>query len=503
MPTRRLSLQTLACAVLLAMAVTAARAQIDPALRQSVDAALRSNPDITARFNAFRAATDATDVARAGFLPRLDANAVGAREQSRVSSRDPSSATLNHTGVGLTLSQLLWDGLGTRRELERTGHERLARYFELIDSSEQVALEAAQAHYDVLRFARLVELAEDNYVQHRYAVIQIESRVRAGVGRGVDLEQANARLALAESNLTTETANLHDVIARYQRIVGVAPTVRTGLPAPLTAGVPAAQPEALATAVRRNAGISASIESLRAARAAIQAENASFQPRVEARLRATGGRNLDAFRDQTRNSTAELVLNWNLFNGGADQARVRQRVNLANQAADLRDLACRNTRQTISIAYNDGRRLTEQLAYLDRNTVAISRARDAYRQQFDIGQRSLLDLLNAENELYTARRSYANAQHDQGIAYARAHAAMNQLLSQLGVAQAATLADAESWSQEKDAPERCPIDVPLLNVSDRSQLDARAQRMAASVSSLPGRMPAPLTPPAGPVVPTR
>ena len=70
---------------------------------------------------------------------------------------------------------------------------------------------------------RLVQLAEDSYVQHKYATLQIQSRFKAGVGRGVDLEQANARLALAESNLSTEIANLHDVTARYQRIVGDAP----------------------------------------------------------------------------------------------------------------------------------------------------------------------------------------------------------------------------------------------------------------------------------------
>jgi adhesin transport system outer membrane protein len=57
--------------------------------------------------------------------------------------------------------------------------------------------------------------------------------------------------------------------------------------------------------------------------------------------------------------------------------------------------------------------------------LAIEKARDAYRQQFDIGQRSLLDLLNAENELYTAKRSYANAETDLQLAYARTQAALS------------------------------------------------------------------------------
>ena len=125
--------------------------------------------------------------------------------------------------MGLNLTQLLWDDLGTRNDIERLRHDRLARYFDFVDASEQAALEAARAHCDVLRFRRLVQLAEDNYVQHRYAFLQIQSRFKAGMGRGVDLEQAGARQALAESNLSTEVANLHDVTTRYLRVVGSAP----------------------------------------------------------------------------------------------------------------------------------------------------------------------------------------------------------------------------------------------------------------------------------------
>ena len=180
-------------------------------------------------------------------------------------------------------------------------------------------------------------------------------------------------------------------------------------------------------------------------------------------------------------SAAEIVLNWNLFNGGSDQARVRQQVNLSNQAADQRDRVCRETRQTAAIAFNDTRKLSEQLVYLERNTLAIEKARDAYRQQFDIGQRSLLDLLTAENEVYTARRAYANAEHDLALAYARSHAALTQLGTQLGVARTDRAADeAAGWTAGDDAPARCPAAVTEIRGTDRKELDARADRMSAN-----------------------
>jgi outer membrane protein, adhesin transport system len=484
-------------AAALLLAAGAAFAQSADPLRAAVEKAINTNPEVTARFNAYRAATDAVDVARAGYLPRVDATASVGRDNDRITDRIPETQSLTRQSAGVSLTQLLWDGLGTRNDVTRSGHERLARYFELLDVTEATSLEAARAHFDVQRYRRLVLLAEDNYVQHRYAFLQIQSRYKAGVGRGVDLEQAGARVALAESNLSTEAANLHDVTARYQRIVGMAPPKELPTITMLRAGLPASQAEAMNASVRQSAAVSASIESLRAARALADGRRSAYQPRIEARVRGSVGKNLDGVQEQSRNTAAEIVLNWNLYNGGADQARVRQQTNILSQAADLRDKTCRDTRQTTAIAYNDTKKLVDQLTYLERNTLAIEKARDAYRQQFDIGQRSLLDLLNAENELYTARRAYANAEYDLGFAYARTHASMYQLGVQLGVARTDNTAnEASGWEQGDDAPMRCPVIVAEVIATDHRELDARAQRLAATA-------PQPAAPASQPAAPAR
>jgi outer membrane protein, adhesin transport system len=499
------ALGALGLAITVAFAANPASAQPADPLRQSVETAVNTNPELTARFNAYRASLDAVDVARGGYLPRVDLQASYGRDYDRFNNRLPQeSQSLTRSQVGLSLTQLLWDGLGTRNDVARFGHDRLVRYFELVDATEQTALEAARAHYDVQRFRRLVQLAEDNYVQHRYAYLQIQSRYKAGVGRGVDLEQAGARLALAESNLTTEVANLHDVSQRYQRLIGSAAPKDLPSAAMLKTGLPASPAEAMTLAVRQSAALSASIESLRAARSVVDGRKSAYQPRVEARVRGAVGRNTDSLQDQSRNATAEIVLNWNLYNGGADQARVRQQTNLLNQATDLRDKTCRDVRQTAAIAYNDTRKLVDQLVYLDRNTLAIEKARDAYRQQFDIGQRSLLDLLNAENEVYTARRAYANAEYDLGFAYARTHAALDQLGATLGISRVDNTAnDASGWEQGDDAPTRCPLIVTEVTAVDHRELDQRAQGLASTAPPLPVRPPAAASQPAPGTVPPR
>jgi adhesin transport system outer membrane protein len=469
---------------LIALACQVALAQSADPLKDTVQRAISTNPEVTAKLNAFRASVDEVDVARGAYYPRVDLSAEANRTRERIGSTNQS---MSSSGVALSATQLLWDGFATMNQVDRLGHARLVRYFEFIDTSEQVAQESVRAYADVQRARRLVRLAEDNYVQHRHVVEQSQSRVRAGVGRGVDLEQASARLALAESNLSTESSNLHDVTERYRRIVGALPPVDMPAAAGLEKGMPTSATALLEQTAKRSATVAAAVENLRAAQSqSREREGNLYQPRVEARVRAAAGSNLDGVPDQKRDTTAGLSLNWNLFNGGSDKARVRQAANLLNQAADTRDKACRDARQTAAIAYHDVQKLTEQLNYLDRHVLSSEKVRDAYRQQFDIGQRTLLDLLNSENELYGARRAYTNAELDLVIAKARTHAATSSLVAALGLTRAGTsddeISEGRYWQAGEDASTRCPLSATDLALTSKSDLDARARQQGAMLT---------------------
>jgi outer membrane protein, adhesin transport system len=110
---------------------------------------------------------------------------------------------------------MLFDGFATREDVRALGFTKLNQYYELQRASEEVALEAAQAYLDTVRYQQLVKFAEENYVFHREVFGKIDERTSGGVSQGVDLDQASARVALAESNLLTEMTNLHDVQARF------------------------------------------------------------------------------------------------------------------------------------------------------------------------------------------------------------------------------------------------------------------------------------------------
>jgi adhesin transport system outer membrane protein len=441
-------------------------------LKEATQQAILTNPEVLNRWHAFEAAGAERDVAFGGYLPNVNLSAAAGRNQN---DNRFANNNLNRRSAALSLNQMLYDGFLTRSEVSRLDHSRLVRLFELYDASENTALEVVRAYTDILRYRKLTSLAEDNYVRHKTVFEQIQNKVKAGAGRRVDLEQISGRLALAEANLLTETSNLHDVSARYLRLVGVAPSKDLENPAPLIKDIPGNINTALDAANKHHPSLLAAIENVRAVDKSVSARRATYQPRVDLRLRTERGNNIENITGGTTNNTAEVVLSWNLFNGGSDKARVRQSSDLLNLARDQRDKACRDIRQTLSIAYNDTRKLTEQLTFLDQHQLSIEKARDAYRQQFDIGQRSLLDVLDTENEVFQAKRAFANAEYDLLQAYARTHAGMGTLYSALGISRQTPEALPKLGEEDHaDIAVNCPTEAPQLYLVDKATLDARA-----------------------------
>lgn len=452
--------------------------------------AVLKNPEVLARWHALKAATEEIGVARGAFFPRLDLSSASGREKllSPPASYEPAiGSSFSRSATSLTLSQMLYDGFATRDEVRRLDHAQLTRYYELLDSTEVAALETVRSYYDLLRVRKLYALTEDNFVYHRTVFEQIQNKVKAGVGRRVDLEQAAGRLALSESNLVTDNANIHDVSARFQRLVGELPPKEMPKPASLAKLIPANAAEAhLSTGIDFHPAILASVENVRSTQFDLDQRRAKYQPRIDFRLSQTDGRNSGGIIGRNSDTVAEFVLNWNLFNGGSDRARTSQFAERLNNARDLRDKTCRDIRQNLAIAYNDVWKLTEQIRFLEQHQLSIEKARGAYQKQFDIGQRSLLDLLDTENELYQAKRAYTNAEHDLAIAYARTLAGMGKLVKSLELSrlQAADLPD--MLGTMADAPETCPPEAPAAMNIPKAELIARAIEAAKPPAAPPG-----------------
>lgn len=444
-------------------------------LRAAVTESVLNSPQVNASWYNFESTRAAQSAARAGYLPSVDINAEIGREERDTPLIETGKYTRDATRFSVT--QMLFDGFATRAEVARLGYAKLSQYYDLQRASEETALEAANAYIDTMRYQYLVKLAEDNYVEHRKIYDRIVERTGGGVSQGVDREQAEGRVALAESNLLTEMTNLHDVRARFQRVVGQLPAEVLAEPVVSSSLIPQLRQDALNLAYGKSPEIDAAVENLRSSQEALNARNAPMMPRLDLRYRNERENDTDGLDGRFDEEAIELVLTYNLFRGGADSARKREAYHRYNAAMEDRKQACRNVRQNVMIAFNDIEALKEQVVYLNRNQLSQDKTRKAYKDQFDLGQRTLLDMLDSQNEYFDTQRSYKNAQSDLLSAQVTTLANMGLLLSamEVGGLNRDEIEDLEldlDRGDDKNGQPLCPAEAPSRIKVDKDALFA-------------------------------
>ena len=404
-------------------------------LPQAMQQALDVHPEIQAGVNARIAADYQLRAAKGGYLPRVDLNAGYGREGTDSSStraRGGHWDTLNRGESSLRLQQMVFDGFATSSEVGRQQATVNSRAFSLLGTSERTALTVAQVYLDVLTRREFVRLAEDNLRNHERIYDQIKLRTQRGVGSGADLDQAEARLAQARNNVITEQTNLADAQVNYLSAVGQMPD-ELERPAPFMAMLPADLNEARRQMLDNSPILRSAESDIAAAEKQYEAAKSSFYPRFDAELGRNADNNIDGDASHNTGWEAMLRMRFNLFAGGSNKAELESKSYQSNQALDIRNNALRQLNEELGLAWNAMNNANAQVPIAQQYVDHSSKVRGAYQKQFSLGERTLLDLLDSENELFTASRRLEEIKNVQLFTQYRIKATMGELLKSQGV----------------------------------------------------------------------
>ena len=382
-----------------------------------------------------QAANELVTQARAAWYPSVDASAgVGRENSDNITTRAlGGDVTLNRRETEVALTQLLFDGGASTGQVRRFSARAESSHSELRSAAEALAIRVAQAYLDLLRLRGQAALAGENVQAHERTVKQVEMLAEGGVGRRSDVQQAAGRLALANASLTQIRGQLALAGTDFRYLVGQ-DIGELREPVSLQQPLPPTLDQAIGEAVQSNPAIQAAEQELAAARADRESSRARLSPRLNLEVGMTHNNDIDGARGVNADRFAMLRLRYNLFRGGADEARIREAEARVDEAlarvGKARNDVEREVRQGWAALQANRMRLP-QLAAHARTSVEVV---DAYRAQFKLGQRSLLDVLNAENEQFSARASLVSGAYAVAGDELRVLAGMGRLLESLGIA---------------------------------------------------------------------
>jgi adhesin transport system outer membrane protein len=253
-----------------------------------------------------------------------------------------------------------------------------------------------------------------------------------GVGRVADTDQAVGRVALAKANLEALMGNLRDAEIAYVRVVGEMPT-DLAQPTPPADQIPADLPSLVDQARLTHPTLASAVADVDATLAQHEQARANDYPRFDLELGASHNDNIDGVSGVDKDLIAMVRMNYNIYRGGADLARKRSTAFKIQQAKDIRNRAEDQVIEEAGLSWNDYLTAQTRLDLLRQHATSANAARRAYLKQFNIGQRTLLDLLDTENERFVAESDYIDGKYRVMYANYRIVASEGRLLNTLGV----------------------------------------------------------------------
>jgi outer membrane protein, adhesin transport system len=341
-----------------------------------------------------------------------------------------SGAWRNGSQESVVVRQVLFDGFASINDIWRQTARVNAAAFRVKERTELIALDAAEAYVDVVRYLRLVSLAEQNIAIHEKIFSNVNSRFSGGRAGEGDLEQARERVENARATLAEFRRSLDDARAKYRRVVGLE-AYNLRFPGPL-ARMPSTRDEALAVAVRFNPTILAAQADVDAAKHAFKVTDGAFVPTFSLEGRATHSDNTYPYLGVTHDDySGKVVMSWDIFRGGQDVWRRSEMAERFTETTMRHARLQRDALESIDKAWAARTITATRVAALIRQLQADRKAIAAYEKEYELGQRSLIDLLNAQNQYFNAAVSLTSSRGVIVFADYQLLAAMGTLLEYL------------------------------------------------------------------------
>jgi outer membrane protein len=383
-------------------------------LIEALKAAYQSNPSLQAQRARLRATDEGVAQALSGWRPEVKLSGSGTKTKVRtnaglgVSTRTPYSGTLS-------ISQSIYEGGQTVAATSQAESEVEAARARLVSVEQDVLFDAVTAYMNVVRDESILELNINNEQVLSRQLEAAQDRFSVGEVTRTDVAQAESRLAGALADRRLGEGDLEVSRATYRQIIGTMPGTLTR---PELSKVPVADGEQAASlANEKNPDVLAAIHDAAAAQTNVRAVTGKLLPSVVVSANASRSRN-QAVEDRTNTTvsvTAELTIP--LYQTGSVSARVREAKQFAGRARRLIDDARRSAILDATSAWETLIAAEARIVALDSQVRAALIALDGVSQEATVGSRTVLDVLDAEQELLNAQVGLVSAQRDEVVAH--------------------------------------------------------------------------------------
>ncbi|WP_198304794.1 TolC family outer membrane protein [Arcobacter vandammei] len=412
-------------------------------LQESILEAMDTNPVVQERLKNFHETQQDLEIAKSEWLPSLDyrgtfgiSNAGHFKDSGN--SRWDHSVTqsgnyANYTN-SLKLTQNIFNGFSTTHKMNYQEARIMAAAHHYVENANDIAFQMVGSYIDVIKSYKLLQIAKENVAINKKIYEDVQALYNQGLTTKSEMTKINASLSLANSNLTVQQNNSMDKEARFKRLFGRNIDVSTLELPKMDLAMPESIERAAQIAITNNPSLIVSSFNIKGAQELYKEKKSKFYPVIDLEFEQVYN---DFNKDNSFDGSADdrqrayVVMNWNLFKGGAHIADIQKSKSTINKEVELlRDLK-RQTIEGLELSWNAYEMIGKQLKDLHTYYENSQETLESYQSEYEMGRRTLLDLLSAQNDLVSSKSQIVNAQMDKLYAQYRILDAMGMMVSSI------------------------------------------------------------------------
>jgi outer membrane protein len=409
-------------------------------LEIALSQAYQNNPSLNAQRASVRAVDEGVPIALSGYRPRVTANASAGElyqeTKTKASTPGAPSPFLNLNGTvfpvtyGITATQTLFNGFQTGNRTRQAESQVFAARENLRSTEQTVLLNAVTAYMNLLRDTAILDLQKRNVEVLQEQLRQTRDRFNVGEVTRTDVAQSESRLAAGRSAVLTAEANYKTSVAVYRQVIGVEPRHLTAA-SPVDRFSPRSQVESIAAGTSQHPNVTTAQYNVDAAVSQVKIQEAALLPTLSVQGSVQQANASSIQSESSFNASVIGQLTVPIYQGGAEYAAIRQaKETLGQRRIDL-DTARDQVRQTVVQSWGQLDAAKANIEATQAQVQAAEIALNGVREEARVGQRTTLDVLNAQQELVNARVALVSAQRDRVVASYTLLSAVGRLAPQV------------------------------------------------------------------------
>jgi len=384
-------------------------------LKTTISEVLSSSPIILERLNNYSATQEDINIAQAGYYPSLDLKLGAGMEKTdkRLQSggAPDKSYDFNVYQNSLSYTQNLFNGFSTTYQVKEQEYRTLSAAYSYIEKVNNTSFDMVNTYLEVMKNHELLRTAQENVTIDEEIFTKVSKLYDAGLTTLSEVNKIESSLALAKSNLVVQENTILDKAYNLNRVLGRELDPAKMSKPILDVKLPKTQEEAREFAIKNNPSLLVSEFNIRLAQATKQEKQSPFYPSLDIEVSQSMNKNLSGIEGEDDRFRAMAYVSFNLFRGFADSSALQKSKTQIHQEIETKNTIKRQVLEGLNLSWAANKKLTEQLVHLVEYKDFSHKTLTLYSKEYDLGRRSLLDLLSAQNDFIKSRAQIISTEY--------------------------------------------------------------------------------------------